>query len=77
MLLLAYCLQLTAHLLNHGDGDRNIRFNQTTDLVRRLEKAGVPFGKLIIPDDTHHFIGQANSVKENAAVAAFSNASLA
>ena len=27
-------------LLIHGDDDRNVRFSQTTDLVRRLEKAG-------------------------------------
>ncbi len=42
-------------LLIHGDDDRNVRFSQTTDLVRRLEKAGVPYEELVIPDDTHHF----------------------
>ncbi len=58
-------------LLIHADDDRNVRFSQTTDLVRRLEKAGVPFEELIIPDDTHHFLRHENSVKVNAAVAAF------
>jgi dipeptidyl aminopeptidase/acylaminoacyl peptidase len=58
-------------LLIHGDDDRNVRFSQTTDLVRRLEKAGLPFEELVIPDDTHHFMRHANSVKVNAAVAAF------
>jgi dipeptidyl aminopeptidase/acylaminoacyl peptidase len=58
-------------LLIHGDDDRNVRFSQTTDLVRRLEKAGVPFEELVIPDDTHHFLRHANSVKVDAAVAAF------
>jgi dipeptidyl aminopeptidase/acylaminoacyl peptidase len=58
-------------LLIHGDDDRNVRFSQTIDLVRRLEKAGVPFEELIIPDDTHHFMRHANSVKVDAAVAAF------
>jgi dipeptidyl aminopeptidase/acylaminoacyl peptidase len=58
-------------LLIHGDDDRNVRFNQTTDLVRRLEKAGIPFEELVIPDDTHHFMRHANSVKVNAAVATF------
>jgi len=58
-------------LLIHGDDDRNVRFSQTTDLVRRLEKAGVPFEDLIIPDDTHHFLRHANLVKVDAAVAAF------
>ena len=58
-------------LLIHGDDDRNVRFSQTTDLVRRLDKAGVTFEELIIPDDTHHFLRHANSVKVDAAVAAF------
>ena len=58
-------------LLIHGDDDRNVRFSQTTDLVRRLEKAGVTFEELIIQDDTHHFFLHANMVKVNAATAAF------
>ncbi|HEY0366355.1 MAG TPA: prolyl oligopeptidase family serine peptidase [Pyrinomonadaceae bacterium] len=58
-------------LLIHGDDDRNVRFNQTTDLVRRLEKAGVTYEELVIPDDTHHFMRHANLVKVDAAVAAF------
>ncbi|HEX6648631.1 MAG TPA: prolyl oligopeptidase family serine peptidase [Pyrinomonadaceae bacterium] len=58
-------------LLIHGDDDRNVRFSQTTDLVRRLEKAGVAYDELVIPDDTHHFMRHANQVKVDAAVAAF------
>ncbi len=58
-------------LLIHGDDDRNVRFSQTTDLVQRLEKAGVRFEELVIPDDTHHFMRHANQVRVNAAVAAF------
>ena len=58
-------------LLIHGDDDRNVRFNQTTDLVRRLEKAGVTYEELVIPDDTHHFMRHTNLLKVNAAVAAF------
>jgi dipeptidyl aminopeptidase/acylaminoacyl peptidase len=58
-------------LLIHGDDDRNVRFNQTTDLVRRLEKAGVTYEELVIPDDTHHFMRHTNLVKVDAAVAAF------
>jgi dipeptidyl aminopeptidase/acylaminoacyl peptidase len=58
-------------LLIHGDDDRNVRFSQTTDLVRRLDKAGVAFEELVIPDDTHHFFLHANMVKVNAATAAF------
>jgi dipeptidyl aminopeptidase/acylaminoacyl peptidase len=58
-------------LLIHGDDDRNVRFSQTTDLVRRLDKAGVAYEELVIPDDTHHFMRHANSVKVDSAVAAF------
>jgi len=58
-------------LLIHGDDDRNVRFSQTTDLVRRLEKAGVTYEELVIPDDTHHFMRHANIVKVDSAVAAF------
>jgi len=58
-------------LLIHGDDDRNVRFSQTTDLVQRLEKAGVTYEELIIPDDTHHFMRHANIVKVDSAVAAF------
>ncbi|HVF21658.1 MAG TPA: prolyl oligopeptidase family serine peptidase, partial [Pyrinomonadaceae bacterium] len=58
-------------LLIHGDDDRNVRFSQTTDLVRRLEKTGVQFEELVIPDDTHHFFLHANMMKVNSATAAF------
>ncbi len=58
-------------LLVHGDDDRNVRFAQTVDLVQRLAAAGVPYEELIIPDDTHHFMRHANSVKVNSAVADF------
>jgi dipeptidyl aminopeptidase/acylaminoacyl peptidase len=58
-------------LLIHGDDDRNVRFSQTTDLVRRLEKAGVTYEELVIPDDTHHFQRHLNQLKVNAAVATF------
>src|SRR5688572_11378603 len=58
-------------LLIHGDDDRNVRFSQTTDLVRRLDKAGVRYEELIIPDDTHHFFLHANMIKVNNATAAF------
>jgi dipeptidyl aminopeptidase/acylaminoacyl peptidase len=58
-------------LLIHGDDDRNVRFSQTTDLVRRLEKAGVTYEEIVIPDDTHHFMLHSNLVKVNSAVVAF------
>jgi dipeptidyl aminopeptidase/acylaminoacyl peptidase len=58
-------------LLIHGDDDRNVRFSQSTDLVRRLAAAGVPFETLVIPDDTHHFLRYANIVTVDKATAEF------
>jgi len=58
-------------LIIHGDDDRNVRFSQSTDLVRRLTAAGVRFETLVIPDDTHHFLRHANILTVNKATAAF------
>ena len=55
-------------LLIHGDDDRNVRFTQTVDLVRRLGARGVPYEEIVIVDDTHHFMRHANSVRVDAAV---------
>jgi hypothetical protein len=41
------------------------------DLVQRLEAARVPYEEIIVPDDTHHFMRHANSVKVDSAVAEF------
>ncbi len=43
-------------LLIHGDDDRNVRFDQTTDLVQRLASKGVAFEELVIPDEIHDFL---------------------
>jgi len=58
-------------LLIHGDDDRNVPVDQTVDLVQRLAAAGVPYEEIIIPDDTHHFMRHANSVRVDSAVAEF------
>jgi dipeptidyl aminopeptidase/acylaminoacyl peptidase len=58
-------------LLIHGDDDRNVRFSQTVDLVQRLQRAGVPFEEIVIPDDTHHWMRHANALAVNAATADF------
>ncbi len=47
-------------LVVHADDDRNVRFNQSTDLVRRLEAHGVEYETLLIPGDTHHFMRYTN-----------------
>jgi dipeptidyl aminopeptidase/acylaminoacyl peptidase len=56
-------------LIIHGDEDRNVRFNQSTDLVRRLDKQGVPMETLVIVDDTHHWMRHTNAIKMSAATA--------
>ena len=56
-------------LIIHGDDDRNVRFSQSTDLVKRLEKKGVPMETLVIVDDTHHWMKQSNAIKVYGAVA--------
>lgn len=58
-------------LIIHGDDDRNVRFSESTDLVRRLEEAGVEHETMVVVDDTHHFMLHANSVKVNKAIAEF------
>jgi dipeptidyl aminopeptidase/acylaminoacyl peptidase len=56
-------------LIIHADDDRNVRFNQSTDLVRRLEKKGVPMETMVIVDDTHHWMKHSNAVKVYGAAA--------
>lgn len=58
-------------LIIHGDDDRNVRFSQSTDLVRRLEDRGVPIETLVIVDDTHHFMSHQHLLKVNRATAEF------
>ncbi|MFD2933006.1 S9 family peptidase [Spirosoma flavum] len=56
-------------LIIHGDDDRNVRFNQSTDLVRRLDAKGIPMETLVIVDDTHHWMKHTNALKMGAATA--------
>ncbi len=59
-------------LIIHGDDDRNVRFNQSTDLVRRLERKGnVVMETLVIVDDTHHWMKHTNALRIDAATADF------
>ena len=58
-------------LIIHGDDDRNVQFSQSTDLVKRLEKKGVPLETMVIVDDTHHWMGHENAVKVGEAIADF------
>jgi dipeptidyl aminopeptidase/acylaminoacyl peptidase len=63
-------------LIIHADDDRNVRFNQSTDLVNRLEKKGVSYETMVIVDDTHHWMKYTNAVKVYDAVAEYFNKKL-
>lgn len=43
-------------LLIHADDDRNVGFDQSINLLNRLEKKGVDVETMVIPDDTHHWL---------------------
>ena len=43
-------------LLVHGDDDRNVLFQQTTDLTEKLREKNVPVELLILPDEVHGFL---------------------
>lgn len=58
-------------LFIHGDDDRNVRFNQSVDLIRRLEERGVSMETRVVVDDTHHFMRHANQLQVNEAIAEF------
>ena len=58
-------------LLIHGDDDRNVRFEHTVDLVQRLEKAGVYYEELVLPDEVHGFLRYASWMKANKATVDF------
>jgi len=40
----------------HGDDDRNVPFQQTTDLVEKLRAENVASEELIIPDEIHDLL---------------------
>jgi len=58
-------------LLIHADDDRNVRFSQTVDLVRRLAERGVDYEEMVIVDDTHHWMRHANLRRVNQATAGY------
>ncbi len=58
-------------LLIHGDDDRNVPFQQTTDLVEKLRAQNVAFEELIIPDEIHELLRWSNWVRAYHATAEF------
>jgi dipeptidyl aminopeptidase/acylaminoacyl peptidase len=58
-------------LLIHGDDDRNVAFNQTVELVRKLRERGVKFEELVFPDDVHDFLRHENWLRAYSAATDF------
>ena len=58
-------------LLIQGDDDRNVPFEQTIDLARRLEARHVPFEELVLPNEIHGFLRHAAWLKADQATADF------
>jgi dipeptidyl aminopeptidase/acylaminoacyl peptidase len=47
-------------LMIHGDDDRNVQFQETTDLATRLREKNVPVEILVLPDEIHGFLRYAS-----------------
>jgi len=58
-------------LLIQGDDDRNVRFSEMIDLVRRLDAQGTPYEEMVLPDEIHGFLRHASWEKADAATADF------
>lgn len=43
-------------LFVHGDDDRNVQFQETTDVVEKLRDKKVPVEVLVLPDEIHGFL---------------------
>ena len=63
-------------LLIHGDDDRNVRFNQTIDLARRLDAAGVRYEELVLPNEIHGFLRHSDWLTADTATVRFFEAEL-
>ena len=58
-------------LLIHGDDDRNVSFDETTDLVQRLRRQGVRVEQIVYPDEIHDLLLWRNWIDAYRATAAF------
>lgn len=58
-------------LLIQGDDDRNVHFQQTVDLARRLEEHGLAFEEMVLPNEIHGFLRHASWVKADQATVEF------
>ncbi len=64
-------------LLIHGDDDRNVPFQQTTDLVEKLRAQNVAFEELIMPDEIHDLLRWSDWVRAYRATGDFFDRKLA
>jgi len=64
-------------LLIHGDDDRNVPIQQTTDLVEKLRAQNVAFEELIIPDEIHDLLRWSDWIRVYRATAEFFDRTLA
>jgi dipeptidyl aminopeptidase/acylaminoacyl peptidase len=64
-------------LFIHGDDDRNVPFQQTTDLVEKLRAQNVAFEELIIPDEIHELLRWSDWVRAYRATVEFFDRRLA
>jgi dipeptidyl aminopeptidase/acylaminoacyl peptidase len=58
-------------LLIQGDDDRNVPFQQTVDLARRLAARNLPFEEMVIPNEIHGFLRHATWFRVDEATARF------
>jgi dipeptidyl aminopeptidase/acylaminoacyl peptidase len=58
-------------LLIHGDDDRNVPFDQTVEIARRLEQQGTPVEELVIPNEIHGFLRRASWLEADEATVQF------
>jgi dipeptidyl aminopeptidase/acylaminoacyl peptidase len=63
-------------LLIQGDDDRNVPFQQTVDLARRLETQNTPFEELVIPNEIHGFLRHDSWLRADEATVDFLNRKL-
>jgi len=58
-------------LFVHGDDDRNVPFQQTTDLVEKLHAHDVDLQELVFPDEVHDLLRSASWIRAYKATAEF------
>jgi dipeptidyl aminopeptidase/acylaminoacyl peptidase len=58
-------------LFVHGDDDRNVPFQQTTDLVEKLHAHDVDLEELVFPDEIHDLLSRGNWIRAYKATAQF------